>query len=526
MKVRLACVSTCRGLLLVAACVTRTSTLGAQDCGPRGTACFEERFSLAITKIAPDTRLIEHQPIDVSFTLTRGKRFREAVSGSVCDRNDTTAPCFTVKSLRPGATARGTLHLKAPAAGPAAPIDIVFCRDLEGEPGGCDERGTDGRQLPVAARYEVILQAFEILHTKARTTDTVWASLLGQAGDTPPARDSALCGILGPPTFCVKPAEQGDREDGVHAVRGDVRVGPFELVPEVDPDLTFWFIVANAGFTYEEKAYLEFMNILNQMASGAFGAVMSKGDSAGTLKDATDKLNTTMVKDCDAVVVNDIKTALNRTRSGEWASTLDARTRELGHWVGGQSDSDIYITANDAACGDAAKYKVTWRIARISWEPPAGASPPLNCFQIPAISDEGGAAYCPSQSAAAALQCSGRSCDAISLTCCRYGWETPRGHRDVDEHQWSGWYSEEGNGLPPGTRLSSAPAGLVTGIQCQGDFCDEIRLDTDAAGLIAESECNWIPAGACPTSQFIASVQCTDSFCSELQVKCCPFHFQ
>lgn len=531
-----------RRWLLATALLLSAAGPAAADCR-LGLCDVLSQPKLEITAISPEARIIEHQPIDVSFTLSfppnkiikklpGGKPPKPGqpdgvLNGRVCVRNDTAkTPCVDVKELALGSEKLGILRMKAPAAGATVPIEIAFCSEGGTEEFMCNETAWAGRHLPIAARYEVLLQSYEILHTKAPTTDKVWAVLLGQASDTPPAADSQLCGILGPPTYCVRMTEQGDREDGVHTVVGDVRVGPFDLVPEIDPNLTFWFTIMNAGFSHEEETFLKVMTVFNEMGGGAFGAVLSSqggnGSSAPALQAATDHLNHLMAANCDAVVVNEIRTALNRTLNGQWPSTLDARTRDAGYWVGGQGDTDVFITPNPAECGDSAKYKVTWRIARTSWEPPLGVTAPLNCFQLPMVSDEGGPSYCPSNSAAAALQCVGRSCDWVSLTCCRYGWDTPRGHRDADDHRWTGWYSEEETGLPPGTTVNSPPAGFVTGVQCRGDFCDDIRLDTDASLTVGEG-CTWRPEGACPTSQFITGVKCTSSFCSDLQVQCCPF---
>lgn len=482
---------------------------------------LEGRVALKIETITPQAGVVEHDPIDVVVSATMRSLRNEAkpVRGLICIRNQT-PDCVQV-TLPRDTTIRRTVHARAPAAGAGIRLEAYYCEPTPPD-NLCQEKSSVVAEQPlaVAARYELILQAFEILHTRARTRDSVEVSLAAVAGK-PIAADSPLCDIVGPPTYCIKPVAQGDHLDGVYPVKGDVRVGPYTLVPETDPDLNLLYIVANHGHSYNERAFLAFMNLMNTFGAGIYGALGQSGGSY--LKDATESLNEAMASDCDGIVVSGTQTLLNRTIEGQYASTLEARTRENGFW---QQQSDVYTRDNKTNCGDSSKYRVTWRLARTSWQPPLGGPDRSERIVLPFLSDEQGPRYCPRGSAVIEVACKGDYCDDLQLTCARYARETPLGHRDVDAHHWSGWYSEENGGHPPEWPNPEPVTGFVTGAECRGDYCDELRVDTDAdiapqsagtpVGNISEED----PPARCPAGQFVTKLLCKGDNCDNLWVWC------
>ena len=504
-------------LALIPVCAT------AKPCPPAICAVPIPRVELDIEAVHPSTGLVEHSPIDVTLGATLRFLGESAPrTGMLCVRQ-ATPDCVSVTVSKDN-TVRHTIHTQAPPAGAGVHIEAYYCETEAGPDSVCVEKSSAASQqsLDIAARYEVIFKSFEILHTRARQRDTVELSLAGFSGE-PASSTSPLCKIVGPPTYCVGPMQQGELKDGEHAVRGDVRVGPFTLVPEADPDLNLLYTIANEGYGYNEKAFLAFMNLMNTFGSGIYSSL---GKSGGTdLKEGTAILNNAMAFDCDGVVFNDNPILLNRTRDGQSASTLDARTRDNGFW---EHRSDIQAQPNDVNCGDSSQYRATFRVARTSWQPPVGEPAGQERIPLAALSEENGPRYCPQGSAVVEVGCSGRYCDNLHLVCERYARETPLGHRDVDAHQWSGWYSEEDGGHPPGW-LSPAPVtGFIAGVDCRGDYCDDVRVDTDAtltpagpgASVSVVSE-ETAPA-RCPSGQFVTKLLCSGSYCDNLSVWCSP----
>jgi hypothetical protein len=79
---------------------------------------------------------------------------------------------------------RGTIHMAAPAAGARSPVKLIVCRRATaGEDYGCLELSADEKPITAFARYTVALVEFEILHTRARDTDTIYAALQGRVAN-------------------------------------------------------------------------------------------------------------------------------------------------------------------------------------------------------------------------------------------------------------------------------------------------------------------------------------------------------
>jgi hypothetical protein len=522
-------------------------------CPPNCRSAGGDLYNLMVDEAIP-VKAIEHEPIEVRFTLTRTSLTSVAAraSGRVCP-SDASGDCASNESIGLNQPWSGRIKMKAPTAGDA--LKILFCAKVPGdEDYGCvDGNETANGTAPFAsmASYEVLLESFHILHTKARSNDSVKAALYGNALAATPADlhtpkaaapdpEAALCSKEGGIRYCASMTPQGTRVAGtISSVLGDMRVGPFLLAAETDDELAFWYVLLNAGFSSNEQQYLEMMKVLNAMGAGTFSTLMSSqggsssNNSAGTdlLMKGTDDINHALVPDCDSVVVNGYRAQTNKTVQGVIGQSLEARTRQLGFYRGGNSDDarDLFTTKNMAACGGGAEYKVTWRIARTSWQPPLGVTFSSAPVALPPVSDDWSAQFCPQTFGITALKCEGRFCDAISATCTPFGFDSPRGHREADQHNWSNWYSEEGTGLPNGiSTQATKPFGLLTALECRGRFCDAIRVDADARGPVIENTCTWLPEiseetgpAQCPSGQYVGNIQCRGSNCDNLRVQCC-----
>lgn len=506
-------------LLVPSLALALVPTLSTAQCPPWICGIVQPRVQIEVSSVSPSSNLIEYSPIDVTVSATlKFVGETKPKRGKLCVLQPT-PDCVPV-TLHKDQTVKRTIHTRAPAAGAAVPVEVYYCEpDANGECIGKSSTASEQR-LKIAARYEVILENFEILHTRAHSDDTVEVSLAGVVGTTA-SNESALCEIVGPPTYCIGPVLQGDFSDGVHEIRGDVRVGSFSLVPETDPDLNLLYVITNNGFGYNEKAFLAFMNLMNTFGAGIYSSLGKSGSS--DLKQGTDMLNNAMVSDCDGVVMAENLTLLNTTREGQYASTLDARTRANGFW---KYQSDVQEQPNRTTCGDSSKYRAALRVVRTSWQAPLGDIDRAERIALPEFSEESGPRYCPQGSAVIEVGCSGRYCDNLHLICGRYARESLFGHRDIDPHQWSGWYSEENGGHPPGWLNSAPVTGFVTGVDCRGSHCDDLRVDTDAsvaptgAGAIVGIVSEETSPARCPVGQFVTKLLCTGSYCDNIEVWC------
>ena len=205
---------------------------------------------------------------------------------------------------------------------------------------------------------------FEILHTRARRYDTVYISLQGKVkGQRSDAEDA--CAIQGPPVFCVPGTPQGNHDDGIHPV-SNVRIGPFDLIPEIDEDLRFSYAAVNFGTSYNQKVFKKIMDGISDAT--AFGLSIYQPQSSGAWNqgnDFTHKLHELQWGGCDGPVANDVATVLNRTISNQYQSTLDAHTKDSGVW---RQTSPIYEIESQDGCGKSSKYKIGWAIYRTSWK--------------------------------------------------------------------------------------------------------------------------------------------------------------
>jgi hypothetical protein len=334
------------------------------------------QYDLKITDIQPPNPL-EHEEIVVSYQLIVTIKGNSAflrpqkLPGRICS-STRLGTCPTIADLRAG-TWEGSLRTSAPAAGADVPVIIELLTRVPGDevaefPSENVQTSAE-RRIPVSARYEVSIDAFTIHRTRARHEDTVKISLRGFVNGQRSAANDA-CLIVGPPIYCVTNVAQGDHNDGTHTATG-VRVGPFDLVPEVTDDLAFAYVVLNLGTPYELRVFNKIMNGVSDATAAFLKVLYPQAGGAGggwdSANDFTKKLNDMQFGGCDGPVAADGHVILNKTISGASGSTLDARTRSTGRFT---ETSGTYEIESQDGCGKSPRYDVTWSIIRTSWRAP------------------------------------------------------------------------------------------------------------------------------------------------------------
>jgi hypothetical protein len=366
---------------LLASTLGAGAPLHAQNC-PKPWLCpvAPRQYSylnFEVTNIAPWPS-IEHGPIDVSFTVTPSI---QGLAGAVPEaRHIQVCPvekrpgysCVDLGNLPAGSTRKGTLRAFAPAAGAAAVVRIQVEREPI-SPGDGTEVFTweamseASRAMPVFARYEIALDDFEILHTRSTLEDTIDIYMQGiEVADPahPSAREDA-CELEGA-HFCIKKSHYGDADDGHHPLT-TIRVGPYDLTPEVESELRFQFTLFNLGDNYAREV-LE--AIANGISTGGMLALKAYNSSSGSFADALDaqmeKLHGAWAASCDGIAAADAKWFSNVSLSG--VDTLDALTRDTG--VYRRTGADYKEKDGNLVCGPGGNYSVTWAIYRTSWQAP------------------------------------------------------------------------------------------------------------------------------------------------------------
>jgi hypothetical protein len=113
-------------------------------------------------------------------------------------------------------------------------------------------------------------------------------------------------------------------------------------------------------------------------------------------------------------------------------------------------------------------------------------------------------------------ECQGSYCDNIRIDCVSAAGT-------YGQSSWTSYFSEEG------TNSRTCPSGeWVTGIACQGRYCDNIALEcTEVIGSSAGS-CSWTSAYSeedgpyqAGSGRFVRGVRCTGRYCDNLAYYVC-----
>ena len=335
-------------------------------------------YDLQITSIA-DGPYLENQPVSVNYTLTVrtfgvARELPAPVRGTICGARK--ADCKSLGSLSEGRVINGSVSTSA-VAGANSPFKISVIAPQVCAAGeecfGTTEVSEAAISRPVAARYMLSIDQFTVLIPRSYQEDTVLVNLFGRV-DGQRSAEADACQIEGPPRFCAINIPQGDYSAGTFPATGNA-VGPFDLIPEIDPDLKFSYVLLNFGTSYEQRVAEKIFNGISDFTSAGLTAYTgSQGGDSGSwdgLNAFTHRINGIQFGGCDGPVAVDMITALNRAIAGNVAATIDARTGANGIWSAkGPRDLDFYEIESQDGCGRSGRYRVQWTIRRISWLPP------------------------------------------------------------------------------------------------------------------------------------------------------------
>jgi len=108
-------------------------------------------------------------------------------------------------------------------------------------------------------------------------------------------------------------------------------------------------------------------------------------------------------------------------------------------------------------------------------------SDPVAYSWLPWHSEETpGASYCGANQVVTGFDCNGSYCDDVRLECHGYGTTV------TNSGSWSGWFEHNGKThhvCPAGTK--------ITGIDCWGDNCDNINIRCTSAPGLDTARCAW-----------------------------------
>jgi hypothetical protein len=342
----------------------------------------ERDYDLKIVSVSPTEALLEHQPIRIQYELhvrevgVLGDLTPATLRGAVCPVSNK-GTCSMIADLQPDHTFNGVIEAFAPPAGRAAPVAIKLVTEAQctNVPDCFAETIlslSDDFGLPVAARYDIAIVSFDLHRPRAKVNDTVKISLRsGLQGHGPGGN---FCSIFGG-NFCAVLIPQGDFGTGVgpfgdgphtepHVIVNNVRVGSFDLIPEVSDNLAFEYDVENLGVSYDQRATQLVLDSMSQATAGILDAVMQSGNF--------DKLDSFANKihgldQCDGPVAVDAKLILNKSDPNlPGLPTLDSLTRDNGRFIA--PPTRFEGTDSGLGCGVNSLYDVTWAVIRTSWQ--------------------------------------------------------------------------------------------------------------------------------------------------------------
>ena len=331
----------------------------------------ERAYDLKIVGISPNRALLEHGAMQVRYQLDvreiglTGDLTPARLKGSVCPA--VSGNCIPIPELQPNQTFTGELNTFAPSAASAAAVNIKLVGEAACSPCETILAVSEDSFVPVAARYEIAIESFFADKLRSKFTDTVKISLRSGLQGSP--LGASFCQVVGG-NFCRVNVAQGDV--GAFTVVAmaaaipnprtvnNVRVGSFDLIPEVSDNVVFQYDVENLG---HEKT--EVLNSLSQAAGGILDALVQH-QNIDTLGGFASKI--VGLEGCDGTVAVDGKLILNKSDANlPGVPTLDSLTRDNGHFT--PRFTQFEGTDSAIGCGGNSRYQVTWSIIRTSWQP-------------------------------------------------------------------------------------------------------------------------------------------------------------
>ncbi len=339
-------------LWLVVGLVACPAVLPGQGIGAQAALRLTARYELELAQPTTGIPVLEGRLVELPFTLrvspgVGGARPVESVM--VCGADG--RGCSVFDDIQAPAERSHILHPYAGLAG--RPMEIIVCRRAgTGQDFSCAETLASATiTIPTYAQYTVSVDNIRVNHTRARTTDTAWLSLMGNVYGQyfHPER----CHRGGSLTECSGTKRLGDYRDGTHTVENhQLFVGPFSMPPDQTSTLLFAFGVWNYGFELVSN-YGDLDDAFYDAALDAFPRIQPFD-----VLDITGRMNDHSWHGCDGPTAG----AAYRVYGNE----LHRNTIATGEWL---LPATFYSVKSQVGCGASSSYGVTVRIRRTSWHP-------------------------------------------------------------------------------------------------------------------------------------------------------------
>ncbi len=355
------------------------------SCPLCGTQQKQFAYNLSVERVGSGD-IIEFTPMNIKWTLTV-KEF--GISGPdptpvdirICPvifSPDFQSQCAQISNASPGRIYKGRLTVSAPPAGKQSPLRMVVLASQTREVPDIPV-GEAAVKLDVAARYDVSMASFNLLTTRSTKTDTVWLSLQGLVKSTPlhASDNEEACKLVGF-NWCVINQYFGNVEDSGVKIVNNLRVGPYDLVPEREQDLRFLFYLDNHGTNISQEIGLAVANGFSKAGMVILGAYGAAGGGIGTgnfpteLDKIMEDLHSAEFASCDGKLAADMVVIANTTIANQPQNTLDAFTKGNGTFSTAVLNNGVpkiyHETDGDFRCDRrGGKYTVTYTVHRTSW---------------------------------------------------------------------------------------------------------------------------------------------------------------
>ncbi len=349
----------------------------------KGLGCTQPKqfaYNLSVERLGSGD-IIEFTPMDIKWSLNVTEF---GISGPdptpvdirICPvifSPDIQSQCPQISNARPGRTYKGRMTVATPPAGKQSPLRVVVLMSPTTGEGLEFAVGEAAVKLDVAARYDVSMASFNLLTTRSTKTDTVWLSLQGLVKSTPlhASDNQEACKLVGF-NWCVINQYFGDVEDSGEKIVNNLRVGPYDLVPEREQDLRILFYLDNHGTDHSQETALAVANGFSKVGMVILSAYQGNSGTASELDNVMGQLHEVGTASCDGKLAGDIVVIANTTIASQPQNTLDAFTKGNGTFTTAVLNNGIpkiyRETDGDFRCDRrGGQYTVTYSVHRTSW---------------------------------------------------------------------------------------------------------------------------------------------------------------
>lgn len=120
------------------------------------------------------------------------------------------------------------------------------------------------------------------------------------------------------------------------------------------------------------------------------------------------------------------------------------------------------------------------------------------------------------------MQCTGSFCDNVRI-------QNVLTSRTYNHSYWSSFFSEEGSGSGLNQRTCTSSSEFMTGIACNGGYCDNVSIQCTQLLSSSRSGCYWtasfseeqVYSEPVPAGYYAAGLRCLGSNCDNKQIYMC-----